>query len=48
MTNYVHLAIQVGEVPSSRIIQNISFRYTRYINRRKKMPVNTHNYNPHT
>ncbi len=36
MTNHIHLAIQVGEVPLSRIMQNVSFRYTRYINRRKK------------
>ena len=36
MTNHVHLAVQVGEVPLSRIMQNVSFRYTRYINRRKK------------
>ncbi|MBU0728625.1 MAG: transposase, partial [Proteobacteria bacterium] len=36
MTNHVHLAIQVGETPLSRIIQNISFRYTRYMNHRKK------------
>ncbi|MEA1933759.1 MAG: transposase [Thermodesulfobacteriota bacterium] len=36
MTNHVHAVIQVGEVPLSKIIQNISFRYTRYINRRKK------------
>lgn len=36
MTNHVHLAIQVGEVPLSRIIQNLSFRYTRYMNNRKK------------
>ncbi len=36
MTNHVHLAIQVGEVPLSRIMQNVSFRYTRYINSRKK------------
>ena len=35
MTNHVHLVIQVGDVPLSRIIQNVSFRYTRYINRRK-------------
>ena len=35
MTNHVHLAIQVGDVPLSRIIQNLSFRYTRYLNRRK-------------
>ncbi len=32
MDNHVHLAIQVGDVPLSKIIQNLSFRYTRYIN----------------
>ncbi len=36
MTNHIHLAIQVGPIPLSRIIQNLSFRYTRYINHRKK------------
>ena len=35
MTNHAHLAIQVGEVPLSRIMQNLSFRYTRYLNARK-------------
>jgi putative transposase len=35
MTNHVHLVMQVGEVPLSRILQNISFRYTRFINQRK-------------
>lgn len=35
MTNHVHLVIQVGEVPLSRILQNVSFRYTRFINQRK-------------
>lgn len=35
MTNHLHLAIQVGDVPLSRIIQNVSFRYTRYINSRR-------------
>ncbi len=35
MTNHLHFAIQVGDIPLSKIIQNISFRYTRYINRRK-------------
>lgn len=35
MTNHVHLAVQVGEVPLSKIMQNISFRYTRWINWRK-------------
>ncbi len=36
MTNHIHLAIQVDQVPLSRIIQNLAFRYTRYINWRKK------------
>jgi len=35
MRNHVHLAIQVGEVPLSKIIQNLSFRYTQYINKKK-------------
>lgn len=35
MTNHVHLVVQVGEVPLSRILQNVSFRYTRFINQRK-------------
>lgn len=36
MSNHVHLVIQVAEHPLSRIMQNVSFRYTRYINARKK------------
>ncbi|MDH3392635.1 MAG: transposase [Desulfobulbaceae bacterium] len=36
MTNHIHLAIQVGEIPLAKIVQNLSFRYTRYINHRKK------------
>ena len=36
MTNHLHLVIQVGNIPLSKILQNISFRYTRYINKRKK------------
>ena len=36
MTDHVHLVIQVGNVPLSKIIQNLSFRYTRYINKLKK------------
>lgn len=35
MSNHAHLLIQVGEVSLSRIIQNVSFRYTRYCNTRK-------------
>jgi len=32
MTNHVHLAIQVGSVPLSRIMQNLDSRYTRWMN----------------
>ncbi len=32
MDNHVHLAIQMADVPLSRIIQNLSFRYTRWVN----------------
>jgi REP element-mobilizing transposase RayT len=35
MTNHVHLAIQVGDVPLSRGMQNLSFRYTRWANWRQ-------------
>lgn len=35
MTNHVHLAIQVGDTPLSRILQNLAFRYTRWINWRR-------------
>lgn len=34
MTNHIHLAIQIGETPLSRIMQNLSLRYTTWINRR--------------
>ena len=34
MTNHVHLLVQVGGTPLSKIIHNLSFRYTRYINDR--------------
>jgi len=34
MTNHIHLAIQAGETPLSRIMQNLSLRYTTWINRR--------------
>jgi REP element-mobilizing transposase RayT len=36
MSNHIHLAIQVADVPLSKIIQNISFRYTRWINRKRR------------
>ena len=34
MTNHVHLAIQIKEVSLSKICQNVSFRCTKYYNRR--------------
>ncbi len=36
MTNHVHLAVQVADFPLSRILQNLAFRYTRWINWRRK------------
>ncbi len=36
MTNHLHLVIQVGDVSLSRIMQNVSFRYTSYVNHRLK------------
>jgi len=36
MTNHIHLAIQVNEASISRIMQNLAFRYTRYINKKYK------------
>lgn len=36
MTNHAHLALQVGTIPLSRIMQNLSFRYTRWVNWRRQ------------
>src|SRR5262245_7457233 len=35
MTNHIHLALQVGEVPLSRIMQNLTLRYTKWVNWRQ-------------
>lgn len=35
MSNHIHLLIQVGSVPLSKLVQNLSFRYTKYINKKK-------------
>jgi len=35
MSNHIHLAVQVVEVPLSRIMQNLAFRYTRWVNKRQ-------------
>lgn len=34
MSNHIHLAIQVADIPLSRFMQNISFRYASWINHR--------------
>jgi len=36
MANHVHFALQVGEVALSKIMQNLSFRYTRWINKEQR------------
>jgi len=36
MTNHIHLVIQVSDIPLSKIVQNVSFRYTKFINKKKK------------
>ncbi|GCF86133.1 transposase [Geobacter sp. SVR] len=35
MSNHIHLLVQVSDVPLSRIMQNLSFRYTRWANWRQ-------------
>lgn len=34
--NHVQMAIQVGDAPLSKVMQNLSFRYTRYFNKQHK------------
>jgi REP element-mobilizing transposase RayT len=36
MDNHVHLALQVANVPLSKIMQKVGFRYTQYMNRNLK------------
>lgn len=36
MDNHIHLVVQVGTIPLSRIMQNLSFRHTQWINKRRK------------
>jgi REP element-mobilizing transposase RayT len=36
MTNHVHLVVQAGEAPLSRAMQNLAFRFTRFVNARRK------------
>jgi REP element-mobilizing transposase RayT len=35
MANHVHLAIQINQVPLAKVMQNLSFRYTRWLNKRQ-------------
>jgi len=37
MTNHIHLAVQVGNIPLSRVMQNLGFRYTQYHNHKRKL-----------
>jgi len=32
MPNHIHFVMQVQDIPLSQIMQNLSFRYTRWIN----------------
>jgi REP element-mobilizing transposase RayT len=34
LDNHIHLAIQVNETSISKVMQNLAFRYTRYINKK--------------
>ncbi len=36
MTNHLHLVVQAGEAPLSRAMQNLAFRYTRFLNARRR------------
>jgi len=36
MGNHIHLLVQVGNIPLSKLIHNLSFRYSQFINRRHK------------
>lgn len=36
MSNHVHLVVEVGEQPLAKIMQNLSFRYTRWVNTKQK------------
>lgn len=36
MPNHVHMVVEVADIPLSKVIQNLSFRYTRWINKREK------------
>jgi putative transposase len=36
MSNHLHVALELGRIPLSRGMQNLAFRYTRWINRRER------------
>jgi len=35
LSNHVHLSVQVRDTPLSRIVQNLTFRYARWVNTRQ-------------
>ncbi|MFH2129672.1 MAG: transposase [bacterium] len=35
MPNHVHMIVEVNQIPLSKIMQNLSFRYTRWINKKQ-------------
>ena len=36
MSNHIHLVIQPADIPLSRIMQNLAFRYTRWFNKKQR------------
>jgi putative transposase len=36
MGNHIHLLVQIGNTPISKVIHNLAFRYSQFINRRHK------------
>ena len=34
MTNHIHLAIEISDIPISKIMQNLAFRYAQWINKK--------------
>lgn len=35
MSNHVHIALQIGDIPLSKVMQNIMLRYAKWLNKRK-------------
>lgn len=36
MDDHVHLLLEIGNIPLSKLMQNLAFRYTRWVNRRQQ------------